>query len=265
MIKYAFIIPYRDREPHKHFFTRYMEYLLEDYPKDSYEIVFANQNNNLPFNRGGMKNCGFLYIKNKYPDDYKNIVFIFNDIDTLPYKKGLLNYDVKPREIKHFYGFNFALGGIFSIRGEDFEILNGFPALWSWGWEDSVLYERALENRMTINRDVFYGFSEKEILHLIDGLTKDVSMKNKERYNNKSIIDGLSNIKDLNYSKNEITGMLDITFFTNSYSPIDNSIKNFKINFDSDFDKNKTNNSINSSNSKNIQRINYRKMFQFKH
>jgi hypothetical protein len=249
MIKYAFIIPYRDREPHKYFFTKYMEYLLEDYPKDSYEIVFANQNNELPFNRGGMKNCGFLYIKEKYPDDYKNIIFIFNDIDTLPYKKGLLNYDVKRNEIKHFYGFNFALGGIFSIRGDDFERLNGFPGLWSWGWEDSVLYERALANKMYINREVFYDFASKEILHLIDGLSKDISMKNKERYNKKKITDGLNNISYLNYSKNEETGMLDVTFFTNSYSPIDNTIKNVPLKFDVDFDINK------------YKKISFKKMF----
>ncbi len=253
MIKYVFIIPYRDREAHKFFFIKYMDYLLEDYPKDSYEIIFANQNNNYPFNRGAMKNCGFLYIKNKYPDDYKNIIFIFNDVDTLPYKKDLLNYDVKLNEIKHFYGFKFALGGIFSIRGEDFEKLNGFPGLWSWGWEDSVFYERALEHNMKINRDVFYSFGSKEILHLIDGLSKDISAKNSERYKNKNIFDGLSNIKNLVYSKNEITGMLDITFFTNSYYPFDNTIKQVNIDYDNNYDKEK-------HNQMNLQKRNYRKM-----
>ncbi len=253
MIKYAFIIPYRDRECHKHFFTKYMEYLLEDYPKDCYEIIFAHQNNNLPFNRGGMKNSGFLYIKEKYPLHYKNIIFIFNDIDTLPYKKNLLNYDVNPNEIKHFYGFRFALGGIFSIRGEDFEKINGFPGLWAWGWEDTILQERALNYKIKINRDIFYEFGSKDILHMIDGLTKNISIKNREEYKKKNIMDGLNQINSVQFFKNEITGMLDVNIYSNSYNPIDKTIVNANLSFDNK-------NNLSDENKKKIER-NLKKMF----
>lgn len=233
MIKYIFIIPYRNREPHKHFFIHYMKYLMEDYEKDTYEIIFANQNNNEPFNRGAMKNIGFLYAKNKY-DYYKDITFIFNDVDTLPYKKNLLNYEIMHNEIKHYYGFYFALGGIFSIKGSDFEKINGFPNLWSWGYEDSVIYKRALNNKIIVNRDNFFEIGNNNILHIIDDFSKNISIKNKEQYINNEIIDGLNTLKNTNYIWNDNTLMLDINDFSCLYPSNDNTVINSSV-----FNKNK--------------------------
>ena len=130
--KILFIVPYRDRKEHKQFFMKYMEFIMEDYKKEDYEIYFVHQCDKQPFNRGGMKNIGFLAMRNKYPDDYKNITFVFHDVDTLPYTKNLLPYETTKGNIKHFYGYQFALGGIFSIIGGDFEIVNGFPNMWGW-------------------------------------------------------------------------------------------------------------------------------------
>jgi len=226
-MKYIFVIPYREREKQKHFFDNYMKYLLEDYDPDSYEIIFAHQNNNLPFNRGGMKNCGFLYAKEKYPDTYKNLIFIFNDIDTLPYKKNLLNYDLEQNEIKHFYGFDFCLGGITAIRGEDFEKINGFPSFWYWGWEDTVIYERAKAANIKINRDNFYRFGDASILHLMDGVQKTYSTNMYEKYKNKTITDGLSTLKNLNYMMND--NFLNIYHFDCDYNPSDNSLKTLTL------------------------------------
>lgn len=220
MIHTIFIIPYRNREHQKHFFDIYIKYLMEDTDPSTYEIIFAHQKNDKPFNRGAVKNVGFLYAKEKYPY-YRDIVFVFNDIDTLPYKKGLLDYSLKPNEIKHYYGFTFCLGGICAIRGSDFERINGFPSFWNWGWEDTVLYDRAVSEKININRDNFYNYGDSSILHLIDGVKKEISIKTNELYLHGKIVDGLSTLRNVMFKKNEFNKeLLDITSFECSYPTI---------------------------------------------
>ena len=209
MIDLIFIVPYRDRLQHKFYFDRHMKYLLED--EVNYEIIFVHQKDNRLFNRGAIKNIGFIYAKKKYPNDYKKITFVFNDIDTLPYKKKLLNYRTKKNIIKHFYGFEFCLGGIFSITGYDFEKINGFPCFWNWGLEDNSIYLRALDQKMIVDRSTFYRVGDMNILHLFDGLTKLVN-KRKLTFNElKNINDGFKEIYNLNYTFNK--GMLNVTTF----------------------------------------------------
>ena len=43
----VFIIPYRDREEHKHFFERQIKYLMEDYNHSKYEVFFVHQKDNV--------------------------------------------------------------------------------------------------------------------------------------------------------------------------------------------------------------------------
>ena len=222
-MEYVFIVPYRDREQHKHFFDRHMKYILEDYDPSTYDIIFSHQNNNLPFNRGAMKNIGFLYAKEKYPN-YKDINFIFNDIDTLPYRKGLLDYKVPRGGIKHYYGFTFALGGIFSIKGADFEKIDGFPNLWSWGYEDNVMQDRAVNHNINVDRSQFYPIFNSNILHILDQYSKNVSLKNKSMYEGKTITDGISTLSNVTYQFNNSTNMLDVTTFNGLYSSNDNTL-----------------------------------------
>jgi len=222
MIQTIFIVPYRAREEQKQFFDVYTKYLLEDTDPSTYEIVFAHQKNDLPFNRGAMKNIGFLYAKNKY-SYYKDIVFVFNDIDTLPHKKGLLDYSLKPNEIKHYYGFKYCLSSLFAIRGYDFERINGFPSFWNWGWEDTVIYDRAVAANIRINREQYYEFGDSSILQLIDGVKKEIPMKINDLYKKTIILDGLSTLKNVLYEKNDL---LDITSFECGFNPYsDNAIQ----------------------------------------
>lgn len=216
-----FIVPYRDREAHKHFFTIYMKHILEDIPPSKYEIIFSFQDNNLPFNRGGMKNLGFLYAKKKYPNHYTDITFIFHDVDTVPYKKGLLNYDTTSGTIKHFYGYQWALGGILSITGHDFEMLNGFPNYWGWGFEDNELHRRALRHKLTINRDQFYTIKSNLILHFYDEFIKKISRTQLEQEVSKNVTDGLDTLEEINQYWNDEANMLYNTSFSCEFNPVD--------------------------------------------
>lgn len=195
--KLIFIVPYRDRKEHKHFFTKYMEYIMEDYNKEDYEIYFAHQYDLRPFNRGAMKNIGFLAMKKKYPNNYKNITFIFHDVDTMPYKKNILNYETQDGIIKHYYGYEFALGGIFSIKGKDFERINGFPNMWGWSMEDNIIQERVLKNGLRIDRSNFFKLGARAILQFTDGISKMINKREILGFLNKDYHHGLNSIKNL--------------------------------------------------------------------
>jgi hypothetical protein len=224
--KLIFIVPYRDRERQKHHFSIYMKYIMEDYNKDDYEIYYSHQTDSRMFNRGATKNIGFLVMKEKYPNDYKNITFVFNDVDTLPTIKNIFDYVTYPGTVKHFYGFTFALGGIVSINGGDFEKCNGFPNNWGWGLEDNALNDRVLQQSLSINRDQFLPFNSKNIIHLYDEPTRVVNTREPLAYVNNNLIDNLNNISNLYYSivhnniQEDIDKISNVTENTNKISTI---------------------------------------------
>ena len=194
-----------------------MSFILED--KNDYEIFFSHQCDERQFNRGATKNIGFLSVKKKYPNDYKNITFIFNDVDTLPFHK-IFDYETTEGIVKHYYGFTYALGGIVVIKGSDFEKSNGYPNYWGWGNEDSVFQKRCLTHNLQIDRTQFFQIGSPEILQLFDGVKRLVSPREYLLGQQDSGIDGLSSLHRISYS-------ID----TESLNPQDNLfvIKNEKI------------------------------------
>ena len=197
--KIIFIVPYRNREQERQHFSIYMDYIMQDY-KDTYKIYYSHQNDNRPFNRGATKNIGFLIIKKMYPDHYKNITFVFNDLDTIPYKKNLIDYDTEINIVKHFYGFTYALGGIVSIKGEDFEKCNGFPNNWGWGLEDNELNDRVIKNNIKIDRSNFFEINSPKIIHIKDSPNRLVTAQEVKNYNRKNLLDNLNTITNINYN-----------------------------------------------------------------
>lgn len=222
--KLIFIVPYRNRGPHLVHFKVYMKYILSDIPENDYEIYFIHQKDNRPFNRGAIKNIGFLVMKEKYPNHYKNITFIFNDIDNVPYEKNLLNYKTTTGVVKHFFGFNWTLGGIVSFTGADFEKVNGFPNYWAWGQEDNDIHERVKNYNIKIDRSQFYDFKDIRIININNGNIRTLSKEQVFRsgHNNN---EGLVDIKNLKY--NFENDLVNVTHFTTRVNPLNDHYYNF--------------------------------------
>lgn len=195
--KKIFIVPYRDRAEQKFFFCKYMGFILEH--MTDYEIYFSHQSDLRSFNRGATKNIGFLAMKEKYPDDYQGITFIFNDLDTIPFNR-IFDYNTTFGVVKHYYGFENSLGGIVVIKGGDFEIINGYPNYWSWGNEDSCLQKRCTNAEIAIDRSHFYKIGSPEILQLFDGVHRIINKKDPHRLTYDDGSNGLSTIQKLEYT-----------------------------------------------------------------
>ena len=173
----VFIVPYRNRLTDKERFLVEMKNVLTEPNAETYEIYFAHQYDYRPFNRGAMKNIGFLAVRDKYPEAYKDITFIFHDVDTWPSAKGLIDYQTTAGVVKHFYGYQFALGGMFAIKGADFEKTKGFPNFWGWGIEDNAMNDRCLAAGLVIDRSQFYDITDKRIARSFDGFERIISRK----------------------------------------------------------------------------------------
>jgi len=211
--KLVFIVPYRDREQQLIFFRRQMSYVLEDLDKSEYKLYFIHQKDNRAFNRGALKNIGFLAVREKYPEKYRDITLVFNDIDTMPYSKNFLDYKTRQGIVKHFYGFTYALGGIVSINAGDFERIHGFPNFWAWGFEDNLLNARVIHANLIVDRTQFYPIADKNILQFHDGFTRNVNRSEFQRYANKTK-EGWFSIRDLSYVIEEDTGFIHVSQFS---------------------------------------------------
>jgi hypothetical protein len=177
-----------------------MSFILEN--DEDYEIYFTHQCDARTFNRGAVKDIGFIAVRNKYPQHYKDITFIFNDVDTIPFTK-IFDYETTHGVVKHYYGFKYALGGIVVMKGADFEKTNGFPCFWGWGMEDNALQKRCDAVGLRIDRSVFYNIGSPEILQLFDGISRIISKKDPWRGENDNGVDGLRTITQLKYTIDE--------------------------------------------------------------
>ena len=218
--KIIFIIPYRNREAHLENFRNHMKMVMEDYPAGSYKYMIIHQQDTREFNRGAMKNIGFIVATKLYPNDYKNITFVFNDVDNMPARKNMLPYQTNANVIKHFYGYNYTLGGIISVLGRDFERIGGFPNFWGWGYEDNMLQQRAIAAGIVINRDVFFKINDTEnIIHFEHGTERIMNKFDFEKYSKKTN-EGLYTIYKMEYNIDNATDFVNVTDFKTGYEEV---------------------------------------------
>ena len=126
---------------------------------------------------------------------------MFHDIDYIPYKKGQFDYTTEQGVVRHYFGYTNTLGGFFTIKAGDFEKINGFPNIWTWGLEDNVIQKRVLNAKFKINRTNFLHATKDEdkLITLWHGWDRLINKKIFQKFTATSNYDGLRLIKNLRY------------------------------------------------------------------
>ena len=172
-----------------------------------------------PFNRGAMKNIGFMVVKSKYPTMYHKITLVFNDVDTYPVdSSAITSYKTIRGIVRHFYGYTYALGGIVAINASDFERVNGFPNYWAWGFEDNLLLTRLLEHGINVDRTTFYPAGDTHIHQMNGTYQRTVNVDEFRRYVQK-VPEGISSISSLKYLFDPNSNFVNVSSFMTEYTP----------------------------------------------
>lgn len=217
-----FIIPYRDRESEKAYFEKYfLERVSNQKGMENAKYFFIHQKDLKPFNRGAIKNIGFL-ICSKIYSNWKDITFVFHDLDHYPKKHISFPYTTEVGIVKHYFGYKHTLGGVVVIKGSDYIKTKGFPMFWGWGYEDNVFKKRVVDAGIKIDRSLFIDFLDiqlvKDSIEMIDKerVIRDISKDDIVRFFKKNY-DDINSIYNLSYKING--NMVDVSNFTTNTLP----------------------------------------------
>ncbi len=156
MNRLSIVVPYRDRAAHlQQFIGHVRAYFARDkLDRDiPYRVLIVEQEQGLPFNRGMLKNIGFLLGTDE--SDYT----CFHDVDYLPiwadyswidWPSMILWYGAESRpvapgrsKVSIAHKLDELFGGVVLIPNEHFRAVNGFANdYWGWGHEDTDLRKR---------------------------------------------------------------------------------------------------------------------------
>ncbi|XP_060064496.1 beta-1,4-galactosyltransferase 6-like, partial [Ylistrum balloti] len=153
----AIIIPYRNRMKHLlQFLSNVLPKLLRQ--KVDFTIFVIEQTESAAFNRGMMRNIGFV----EAGKSGKFGCFIFNDVDTIIeddrniYKcsRSMVRHMLSSTDKDGYWLPYYAcMGGIVAFTTDQFQYINGYSNLFfMWGAEDDDLYRRVVEAGYNIER-----------------------------------------------------------------------------------------------------------------
>ena len=141
----AIVIPYRLREPHRDIFIPYMNKYFEEHAINA-TLYLVHQKDDLPFNRGTLKNIGFQLTATQHTHT------CFHDIDWLPKNTTYagMNFPVGLSYNDCPLGM---FGGVVLFENSIFQSINGCSnQYWGYGWEDVDLRDRCLIKGLPILR-----------------------------------------------------------------------------------------------------------------
>src|SRR5882762_8396930 len=183
------VVPYRDREAHLNVFAPLVRAYFARDKIDKYipyGVLIIEQEKGQPFNRGALKNIGFVLGRDQ--SDYT----CFHDIDYVPVWADYSWSDAatcilwhgaetRPLSLKHpqrrigHIKMEEIHGGVVLTPNALFEQANGYAnSYWGWGWEDSDLkcrYQTA-GIAFTRRKGSFQGLD-----HDHDGYNLDLTLK----------------------------------------------------------------------------------------
>ena len=168
----AIVVPYRDRPDHLARFLPHIAAYIERDKLDCairYTVHIVEQLGAATFNRGAVKNAGFLLARASA--DY----VCFHDVDYLPLwadysfvrqPARLIWHGLDPEPDRAAF-----LGGVIAFNLADFERVNGYSNdYWEWGYEDDDLRERCRREGLEID---FRDGTFSALPHAHHGLAAD--------------------------------------------------------------------------------------------
>jgi hypothetical protein len=191
------VVPYRNREQHLFkFIPHLISYFHREAAKEitDFKIIIVEQDDDLPFNRGGLLNAGFLAVADLV--DY----VCFHDVDYLPMWADY-SYAASPTRII-WWGMHArpirvndltrrtaapltGLGAVTLFSNEQFRRVNGYSnRFFGWGFEDKDLAARCSLHSLTIaQRDgTFIPLDHDNAGFLADGSKSPAWLENEQRY-----------------------------------------------------------------------------------